>query len=198
MTQRIPLFPLNTVLFPGGCLPLRIFEARYLDMVSQCLRTDQGFGVCLIRKGSEVGGAAQCFETGTYARIVDWNQQADGLLGIKVSGEQRFRIIHSAISANKLLEAEIEWLQDEPPLDLPDDFQPLREMFIQLVQQLRLPYQDELEKSADAVWLGHRLAELLPFELEIKQALLELPDSIERMQHLQTLVNETDKFNQYH
>ena len=198
MTQRIPLFPLKTVLFPGGCLTLRIFEARYLDMVSQCLRTDQGFGVCLIREGSEVGGAAQCFETGTYARIVDWNQQADGLLGIKVSGEQRFRIIHSAISANKLLEADIEWLQDEAPLDLPDDFQPLREMFIQLVQQLRLPYQDELEKSADAVWLGHRLAELLPFELEIKQALLELPDSIERMQHLQTLVNETDKFDQYH
>ena len=89
-------------------------------------------------------------------------------------------------------------MQDEAPLDLPDDFQPLREMFIQLVQQLRLPYQDELEKSADAVCLGHRLAELLPFELEIKQALLELPDSIERMQHLQTLVNETDKFNQYH
>lgn len=193
MTEQIPLFPLNTVLFPGGILPLRIFEVRYLDMISKCLRTDKGFGVSLIRAGSEVGEAAQCFDTGTYARIVDWSQHDDGLLGIEVAGERRFRIIRSTVGANNLLQADIEWLEDEAPRDLPANYQPLRDMFIKLVEQLRHPYQQELEKSTDAVWLGNRLAELLPFELETKQALLELPDSIERMQQLQALVNETDE-----
>ena len=86
----LPLFPLHTVLFPGGLLPLRIFESRYLDMISDCLRNDRGFGVCLISAGREVGDGAECFDVGTLARIQDWDSTPDGLLGIIARGEQRF------------------------------------------------------------------------------------------------------------
>jgi len=91
---QIPLFPLNTVLFPGGPLPLRIFEARYVDMVSSCLKEDSPFGVLLIRDGGETGNATT-HEIGTLARIVDWYQGSDGLLGVTAVGEQRFRLLSS-------------------------------------------------------------------------------------------------------
>ncbi len=90
---EIPLFPLGTVLFPGGPLPLRIFETRYVDLVSRCLRDGSGFGAVLIREGMEAGGPALTYDVGTYARIVDFSQQPDGLLGIRATGERRFRIL---------------------------------------------------------------------------------------------------------
>ena len=99
----VPLFPLNSVLFPGGMLPLRIFEPRYLDMVSECMRSDSCFGVCLIRDGKEVVKAASCFDIGTLARIVDWDQRDDGLLGITVKGESRVRILGRDVRENKRL-----------------------------------------------------------------------------------------------
>ena len=84
--MQVPLFPLNTVLFPGGPLPLRIFEARYVDMISHCLKENASFGVLLIREGQEAGTPASTFEVGTLARIVDWYQGSDGLLGVTAIG----------------------------------------------------------------------------------------------------------------
>ena len=98
--DEIPLFPLSTVLFPGGVLPLRIFEARYLDMIGECLREQKGFGVCAIRSGSEVGRAASCYNVGTLAAVEDFGRSEDGLLAIVAHGERRFRILHSRVEAN--------------------------------------------------------------------------------------------------
>ena len=81
MVMQVPLFPLNTVMFPGGVLPLRIFEPRYLDMVSDCMRGDVPIGVVLIRDGLEVGRAAQTYDVGTLGVISYWNRRSDGLLG---------------------------------------------------------------------------------------------------------------------
>jgi Lon protease-like protein len=89
------------VLFPGGPLPLRIFEARYLDMISRCLKTDTPFGVLLIRDGDETG-AARTHTVGTLARIVDWYQGSDGLLGVTAAGEQRFRLLDVGIQPDGL------------------------------------------------------------------------------------------------
>ena len=89
----IPIFPLNTVVFPGGVLPLRVFERRYLGMVSECLRDGKGFGICAIRSGSEVGRAADCYAVGTLVSIQDFDQGEDGLLHIVAAGERRFRIL---------------------------------------------------------------------------------------------------------
>ena len=117
-TREVPLFPLHTVLFPGGPLALRIFEPRYLDMVSECLRNDQPFGVCLIQSGNEAGVAASPHLTGTFARIVDWQSGDDGLLSISARGEQRFHVQETRIERDQLpaeMRADVErWIEDFP------------------------------------------------------------------------------------
>ena len=107
--MQVPLFPLNTVLFPGGPLPLRIFEPRYLAMVSNCVQSDAPFGVLLIRDGNETGPATTQ-EIGTLARITDWYQGSDGLLGVTAVGLQKFRVISSRREASGLNVGTIEIL----------------------------------------------------------------------------------------
>ena len=116
--MQIPLFPLNTVLFPGGPLPLRIFETRYIDMVKDCVKDDAPFGVLLIREGGETG-AATTHTVGTLARITDWYQGSDGLLGVTAVGERRFRLLSSERLASGLNVGQIEVLPDEPSMPLP-------------------------------------------------------------------------------
>ena len=99
MSITVPLFPLNTVLFPGGVLPLRIFEPRYLDMVSDCLKSDTGIGVVLIKDGAETGKAADTYDTGTLSGISYWHKRPDGILGVTLKGDQRFRIL-STVAMN--------------------------------------------------------------------------------------------------
>ena len=108
----LPLFPLSSVLFPEGALSLRIFESRYLDMIRDCARNDSGFGVCLILDGAEVGEPATPAAVGTYARIVDFNVQADGLLGILARGEHRFRVQQTRVRDNGLVHAQVERLEE--------------------------------------------------------------------------------------
>lgn len=111
-SQRdFPLFPLSTVLFPGGRLPLQIFEPRYIDLVRDCLRTNQGFGLVGIKEGREAGTAATPWHVGTLARIVDWDQGANGLLNILVEGGERFDILETRVGAGQLVVADVAWRQ---------------------------------------------------------------------------------------
>ena len=135
--SEIPLFPLGTVLLPGGPLPLRIFETRYIDLVRRCLRDGSGFGVVLIREGVEAGGSALTFDVGTYARIVDFSQQPDGLLGIRAAGERRFRILARRRERDGLNVAEVEWLPEDAPRSLPEEFAELGELVVQRGGELR-------------------------------------------------------------
>jgi uncharacterized protein len=185
---RFALFPLQVVLFPGGSLPLRIFETRYVDMVRDCMRTSSNFGVVLIRAGSEVG-PAQTFEVGTAARIVDFNQLSDGLLGISCSGTQRFRIKTSAVQADGLNVASVEWLNVEPALCVPPRHAPLAELLESVLPRLGEGYTNMEMKLDDAAWVGHRLAEILPIPLAQKQFCLELDDPIARLEFLAPLVS---------
>ena len=114
-TLSIPLFPLNAVLFPGGPLSLRIFEPRYLDMVSHCLKTDSAFGVCLIQDGKEAGPAAVPHSIGTLARIIDWDKLPEGLLGIVVLGSHRFVIESTEIGNNQLVSGTVKVLPETYP-----------------------------------------------------------------------------------
>src|SRR3569623_49234 len=113
---HLPLFPLNSVLFPGGVLPLRIFEPRYMEMVSVCMKEQSGFGVSLILSGKEVGEAATTYEVGTLVNIIDWDQRDDGLLGITVQGQQRFRIHATNVRSSQLVMAEVELLDEAAAL----------------------------------------------------------------------------------
>lgn len=181
----LPLFPLGTVLFPGGILPLRIFETRYIDMVRKCLRTETGFGVCTIREGGEVGTAAQVYPVGTRAMIADWEGRSDGLLGITARGEERFRILRTWAQPDQLLMGEVEFLEEPPPTAIPEEFLGLATLLERLLSELGPPYADLPRDSTEAGWVGARLAELLPVSLEVKQHMLESDDPLSRLFMLQ-------------
>jgi Lon protease-like protein len=187
MSEEIPLFPLNTVIFPGGPLVLRIFETRYIDLVRRCMRDDSGFGVVLIREGQEAGGPAVTFDVGTYARIVDFSQQPDGLLGISALGERRFRILARRRARDGLNLADVDWLPPEVPTSLPKEFEELGPAIDAALTQLGDPYRDIEHHADDAAWVSARLAEILPVSAVHKQHCLELEDPVERLRYLRPM-----------
>ena len=191
-TTAIPIFPLHTVLFPGGTLPLRIFEARYLDMISQCMKDGCGFGVALIREGSEVGKAADTFDTGTLSEIAYFNQQPDGLLGITARGQQRFQIISKEVQPNQLTVAEVTLLDNEAAQPLPQKYSAAADTLRGLLEQLDQPFINMEKHYDDASWVGCRLAELLPIRLEQKQYFLQLDDPIQRLERLMALLEDLE------
>jgi len=189
--MKIPLFPLNTVIFPEGELPLRLFEPRYIDMVSECLRMDSGFGICLIQEGEEAGQVAEFFPMGTYVKIIDWDKTDDGLLGITVKGERRFKVDQFEVQKDNLCVGEIIWL-DEDDVLLPDAYQNFSDLLKEIGNRYELPFLMESERFDEANWVSERLAELLPFDLSAKQALLEMDDALHRFDYMQSLLEKID------
>lgn len=187
----IPLFPLGVVLFPGGPLPLRIFETRYIDMVRRCMRESTGFGVALIRAGAEVGHA-QTWDVGTMARIDDFHQLQDGLLGLSCVGEQRFRIHSRRRQSDGLNIAEVEPVPAEAPTPMPERHAALARLLQTVLPELGEAYEGIELHTDDAVWVGYRLAEILPMAPADKQRLLELTDPLRRLDLLAPLVKAPD------
>lgn len=186
--MRIPIFPLHTVLFPGGPLPLRIFEPRYIDMVSACTKSDSPFGVLLIRNGNEVGKATT-FEIGTLAKITDFYQGSDGLLGITATGLQRFRLLSSSRQADGLNRGEVELIPAESPMEVPDEYGALPSMLSNVLEDLGRLYEFTDWHLNDAVWVGYRFLEILPIDLEQKQASLESSDTAARLRLVDALLD---------
>jgi len=176
-----PLFPLRTVLYPGGPLPLRIFETRYLDMISDCLKKDAPFGVLLIRNGSETGPSST-YGVGTLARIVDWYQGSDGLLGVTAVGGRRFRLASCRRQPDGLNLGEIELLPEDVPAALPPEYRPLADILAGVLDDLGRLYEDLEKHYDDAVWVGYRFAEILPLPPEQKQLCLEADDPFRRLE----------------
>jgi Lon protease-like protein len=184
--NSIALFPLNIVLFPDGPLPLRIFETRYVDMVRSCMREGRGFGVVLIRAGNEVG-PAETYDVGTMAKITDFYQLPDGLLGLSCVGQQRFRILQKTVQADGLNLGEVEWLTPEPTVSVPQRHARLADLLQTVLPQLGEVYTDIEMRLDDAAWVGHRLAEILPIPLHEKQTCLEIDDPVQRLDVLAPL-----------
>ncbi len=184
----IPLFPLNTVLFPGGLLPLRIFEARYLDMVGRCMRGDTVFGVVLIREGAETSSTVATEAVGTSARIIDFQALPDGLLGLLCRGERRFVITQRSRQDDGLNRATVEWLQEAPHTPLEAQFQPLIPLLRRVMARIESIGRFLEPRYDDASWVGHRLAELLPLEPPARQRLLEMDDPDARLRLLAPLI----------
>jgi Lon protease-like protein len=184
-TVEIPLFPLRTVLFPGGFLPLRIFEQRYLTMVRDCARNDTGFGVCLIREGEEAVSPVKTAQVGTHAQIVDWYTLEDGLLGVSATGTVRFETENVWQEDDGLFRAQVRVLTETPECTVPEAFSVLSDVLGRFMDKVSHQYPDYVpEKLLDAAWLGYRLSELLPLAGIEKQHLLELSDPLERLQSL--------------
>ncbi|MCQ4304105.1 LON peptidase substrate-binding domain-containing protein [Stutzerimonas frequens] len=189
--MRLPLFPLDTVLFPGCALELQIFEARYLDMVSQCLKAGHGFGVVHILDGREVGAAPTAFASiGCEAHIRDWQQLSNGLLGIRVEGGRRFDVQSSEVQDDQLTVAQIAW-RAEPAL------QPLNERHADLLVLLEALGQHPMVKTLglggpvdDQATLANQLAYLLPFEATQKIELLGLDKPELQLEQIQSLLEQ--------
>jgi Lon protease-like protein len=186
---EIPLFPLHTVLFPDGPLALRIFEPRYLDMISERMKADAPFGVVLIAHGAEAGPAAVPRPVGTLARIVDWNRQDDGLLGITARGGRRFRIVHSQVRPSRLLAAAVQVDEEPPPQAVPARFRKLADLLERLIPHAGPLYENQALRLDDAHWVAFRLAELVGTPLEERQALLESDDPIARLERVQGIID---------
>jgi Lon protease-like protein len=185
----LPLFPLRTVLFPGGLLPLRIFEPRYVDMVRQCLRADEPFGVVLIRAGGETGPIGGVAGVGTGARIVDFQALPDGLLGLMCRGERRFRLQRRTIRADGLHVGEVEWLPEPESSPLEPAQQPLVRVLQRLLAELGETARFLEPRYDDAGWVGCRCAELLPLDDAARQRLLEIDDPAERLRQIMPLLD---------
>lgn len=182
---EIPIFPLRTVLFPGGQLPLRIFEQRYLDMVRHCARTNTGFGVCYLVDEGDEASLAYSARVGTLARIVDWYTMEDGLLGLTAFGTTRFVLGGNRHTDSGLMMGEVEWLPEPPTTNMPVAYDVLGQVLARFMEKASDHYPDyEPELLQDACWVGYRLSELLPLGGAEKQHLLELSDPIDRLQSL--------------
>jgi len=182
---EIPLFPLRTVLFPGGFLPLRIFEQRYLKMVRDCASNDTGFGVCLILEGEEAISPVRPARIGTLASIVDWNTLEDGLLGVSALGIDRFEVRHTERQADGLMLGQVELLPEPPHQPVSETYSILVQVLARFLEKVGDQYPNYTSENLDdASWVGYRLSELLPLTAIEKQQMLELEDPIRRLQDL--------------
>ncbi|HEB28060.1 MAG TPA: hypothetical protein ENI05_09830, partial [Porticoccus sp.] len=191
----IPLFPLSAVLFPGGRMPLQIFEPRYLDLISTSLKHDSGFGVVWLREGSETHVPENTVDTrlaqvGTYARIVDWDSLANGLLGVTIEGSKKFRVLSSFQRQDNLHMAEVEWIDQEALEPLPEDAEGMTDLLSQLLDHPHISRLKLNPDVGDVSTLSCLLAQLLPIEELLKFKLLALTNPLNRLQQLAELLDE--------
>lgn len=187
--MKVSLFPLRTVLYPGGPLPLRIFEPRYLDMICESLKGEQPFGVLLIRRGSETG-AASTVDVGTLATITDWYQGSDGVLGVTAVGGERFRVLSTHRRPNGLYVGEVEVLPERRSKPLPEEYKPLAHILAGVLDDLGRLYEALDRRYDDAGWVGYRFAEILPISPEEKQSCLEADDPVQRLQIVRKVLHD--------
>lgn len=183
----LPLFPLNTVLFPGGRLPLRIFEQRYMDMAKACLRDATPFGICLIREGREVGEPAIPAEIGTLARIGTWDMPQLGVLHVTALGERRFRILERRVQSDGLARASVELIPQDQDAPIPETCASCVRLLERVIEQQAGLFEPP-QRLDSASWVSLRLAEILPLPLAAKQELLELADARARIERLNALL----------
>jgi Lon protease-like protein len=188
LPRPLPIFALGTVLFPGAWLPLRVFEARYVDMTRACLRNHEPFGVCLISQGREVGAPATPHKVGCLAHIEDCDMQQMGVLQLRTRGGRRFRANKLSSNSQGLVLAEAELLPEEAPQPLPDEYRNCRQL-VELTMERHGPeIFPEPHAFDDAVWVSHRLAQTLPLPMKARQQLLEMDDCRKRLAVLQRLL----------
>jgi Lon protease-like protein len=191
--MNVPLFPLNSVVLPGGRIPLQLFEPRYLDMLTRCMKEDRGFAVVLLREGVDTGKAAAFYDIGTYVRIIDFKQLDSGLLGITVEGQSKVSVIRSWQQEDGLNVGDVECLLAEDMLLIPEHYAELPSVLKAL---FRHPVIRDLGMEVDyddARDVGWRLTELLPLDKQEKQRLVELQDPLERLDRLNGLLEALEE-----
>lgn len=190
--MKTPLFPLNSVVLPRGRVPLQLFEPRYLDMLAECMKTDRGFVILMLKSERETDTEADFYDIGTYVRIVDFRQMDNGLLGITVEGEGKVVVVKSWREPDGLNMGEIEWLMQEPGGTVPPEYDELVSVLRALVQH---PVVKELDMEIDYTDMrdvGWRLTELLPIDKHEKQRMVELTNPLERLEILHDIIQQME------
>lgn len=189
-TESLALFPLHAVLLPGAALELRVFEARYLDLVRDCSRNGRRFGICLILKGDEVGAPAAAAAYGTEAVIEDFGQGDDGLLTLRVRGARRFHVERARVRDNGLQVADVRWCEADASMHVQPEHGLLPVLLDSIIDKLGGEHaKAQPALLDDAAWVGWRLAELLPLHDSQRQELLQMDDPHERLDRLVELVS---------
>lgn len=186
----IPIFPLNTVLYPGSQLPLKIFEQRYLDMTKACVRDGTPFGVCRIREGQEVGLPAVPEQIGCTALIAQWDMPHLGVFHLQTRGQQPFRILRHTTQSDGLIRADVEFLAEAVGEVSPESFALCRRVLEQIVEKVGADYFFPPLNFDDPRWTSYRLAEVLPLEAQDKQGLLALRDDGARLEQLHAYLQQ--------
>ena len=185
---QLPIFPLGSILFPGGTLSLKIFEQRYMDMAKACLKNSAPFGIALIRSGQEVGAPAEPEPVGTLARIVEWDMQELGILQVRVRGESRFQLAGNSLIKSGLVIGEVTLIPDDTHVDCPQ--LPPCAAFLRKVLTQTSSEHMTATRFDDAGWVSFRCTELLPFNNAVKQKMLELTDARMRLEILHRFLSE--------
>ncbi|MBB6065709.1 hypothetical protein HNR76_002281 [Pseudoxanthomonas broegbernensis] len=189
----LPLFPLHTVLLPGAPLGLRVFEPRYLDLVSECGRGGGGFGICLILQGEETGAPATPAAFGVEALIEDFGSDRGGLLALRVRGGRRFRVAGVQVRDNGLLVGSVHWCDAAaaPAPRLRPEHAVMGTLLGELLEKVGGEYASaNLRRLEEAEWVGWRLAELLPLSDAQRLALLQEDDPHRRLDCLLRWMDE--------
>jgi len=184
MENNIPIFPLSSITFPGGYMPLRIFETRYLDMVKNCVKNNSGFGISLTKSNEGF------YSIGTYCKIADWEQMQDGLLGITVRGKCRFQILNHNVQPDNLITANVVKMDEPNFKDIPKELMPYSDFLKNILEQYPKFYHDDAPKYfTESGWVGSRLAEILPMPINEKQNLLETEDYLVRLYRIKDYID---------
>lgn len=173
--MELALFPLKTVLLPGNSLSLKIFEPRYTDMIADCMRDQKPFGIVLIHQGEETDSEVEIHTTGTTAMVSDWQNRDDGLLGITIDGGQRFQVLSTHTQSSGLLIANIEYLDEEEELEIPDQFNYMQELLMHISNQ-----KQGQPPPGEFCSIVYQLIYMLPLDYTLKQQLLEVPQCMDR------------------
>jgi uncharacterized protein len=182
----LPLFPLGTVLFPGGLLPLKIFEQRYVDMTKRCIANHTGFGVVSAREPTE--GERSFASVGTVAMINEWEMPHVGIFQLKTSGSNRFVVVDAWQEKDGLHMAKVKPIENEPNTPLPSEFSNMLTLLTALIENVGAEHFPAPIQSDSASWISMRLVEIMPFALKHKQQLLEINDATLRLRALETFL----------
>lgn len=185
--MQLPLFPLSSTVLPGGLMPLRLFERRYIDMVKDCFRNNSGFGICLIKNGREAGETSEPYPIGTSVSIVDFDQGSDGLLQITARGEEEFKVLTYMSSDTGLIIGEVEILPPKAVTPMQPDYELLAKKLELILSYLETDTRFEEHHLDDADWVCHRLLEVLPLAPDAKYELLQMATNADRLQALSGL-----------
>ena len=185
--MQLPLFPLSSIVMPGGLMPLRLFERRYIDMVKDCFRHGSGFGICLIQSGGEAGVPSEPYPLGTQVNIIDFDQGSDGLLHITAQGEEEFKVLSHVSSDTGLITGEVEILPTKPLTPMEPEYELLAKKLELILSYLESDTRFEEQQLDDADWVCHRLLEVLPLAPDAKFELLQMNTNSERLQALSGL-----------